>query len=637
MNRHCNKTKEFFKKAFVILLVFILLFNITIIKNLIKEMLIFVQGFDLIDFDLIQIKHLYFFLRKYALFGLVLCILSFLGINLYLHIRNYFKNPQRYELNNFEDSLYKYIDDKPNGKGYLVTGEWGSGKTHIVTDFFDKYYKFSNKPIYRISCFGLDSRKLILDEIKNQIEINDTSLFNWIQHVPVIGKPLFSMLKGSYSLNSIPKGSIFIFDDFERITSLGIDPTGSMQESYQKNSFMLQSSNKIRDFKEINDEFRKIEKAFKKYDENNNVISITNNLQKYNVATGLINELIENYKIKVIIICNVDILGYSFVDKVFRGKLDCITFNQTITRNSINSIFNSEFDNQIFSNADDKELISHVISDLVLDFEKVWASNNNSNLREVKSVIQAFLDTTNIISSKVNLNKDYLFSLFYNIYIVKILRDKKELTNLDNFLIGGNLAFFLKLYGKQSLYDSLELSEHFHNLKWTGISIAGFWILNMEKPNDLNSSERFYMDYEYNDLEKALLQPDLYFDNGNWIEGKVLLEHLIYSIKSESKSYPEEPTNNMDKLNTYIKENIKFIINYNQASEQSIEKKVYNFLVRMHSYMGYSYTPPVLEKWWAVIYEYSKVEFIPEEKDLYLIESYNQFVKNNKPREAELL
>ncbi|MEC2744705.1 P-loop NTPase fold protein [Bacillus cereus] len=637
MNRHCNKTKEFLKKAFVILLVFILLFNITIIKNLIKEILIFVQGFDLIDFELIQIKHLYFFLRKYALFGLVLCIISFLGINLYLHIRNYFKNPQRYELNNFEDSLYKYINDKPNGKGYLVTGEWGSGKTHIVTDFFGKYYKFSNKPIYRISCFGLDSRKLILDEIKNQIEINDNSLFNWIQHVPVIGKPLFSMLKGSYSLNSIPKGSIFIFDDFERITSLGIDPTGSMQESYQKNSFMLESSKKIKEFKEINDEFRKIEKALKKYDENNNVISITDNLQKYNVATGLINELIENYKIKVIIICNVDILGYSFVDKVFRGKLDCITFNQTITRNSINSIFNSEFNNQIFSNADDKELISHVISDLVLDFEKVWASNNNSNLRELKSVIQAFLDTTNIISSKVNLNKDYLFSLFYNIYMVKILRDKKELTNLDNFLIGGNLAFFLELYGKQSLCDSLQLSEHFHNLKWTGISIAGFWILNMEKPNDLNSSGRFYMDYEYNDLEKALLQPDLHFDNGNWIEGKVLLEHLIYSIKSESKSYPEKPTNNMDKLNTYIKENIKFIINYNQASEQSIEKKIYNFLVRMQSYMGYSYNPPVLEKWWAVIYEYSKVEFIPEEKDLYLIELYNQFVKNNKPREAELL
>lgn len=157
------------------------------------------------------------------------------------------------------------------------------------------------------------------------------------------------------------------------------------------------------------------------------MISITDNLQKYNVATGLVNELIENYKIKVIIICNVDILGYSFVDKVFRGKLDCITFNQSINKNSISNIFNSEFNNQVFSNTDDKELISHVLNHLVLDFEKVWSSNGNSNLREIKSVAQAFLDTANIISSKVNLNENYLFSLFYNIYIVKVLRDRKEL------------------------------------------------------------------------------------------------------------------------------------------------------------------------------------------------------------------
>ncbi|MCU0097426.1 KAP family NTPase [Bacillus sp. OR9] len=636
MNRHCNKTKEYLKKTFVILLVFILLFNITVIKNLIKEILIFVQGFKLIDFELIQIKQLYFFLRKYALFGLVLCIISFLGINLYLYIRNYFKNPQRFELNNFENSLYKYINDKPNGKGYLVTGEWGSGKTHIVTGFFNKYYRFSNKPIYRISCFGLDSRKLILDEIKNQIEINDNSLFNWIQHVPVIGKPLFSMLKGSYSLNSIPKGSIFIFDDFERITSLGINSAERMQESYKKNNFMLQSSNTIRDFKEINDEFKKIEKAFKKYDNNDEILSITDNVQKYNVATGLINELIENYKIKVIIICNVDILGYSFVEKVFRGKLDCITFNKNIDRNSIESIFNNTFENQVFSNAATKSLISHVINDLAVDFEKVWSLNGSSNLREVKSVIQAFLDTANIISSKVNLNKNYLFSLFYSIYIVKVLRDKKELGNLENFLIGGNLAFFLNLYEKGFLYDSLKSSDYFHKLKWTGLPIAGFWMLNMSKPENLNNLVRYYMNYEYNDIEKAFLQPELHSDNSNLSEGKVLLEHLIYSIKNESRSYPEEATNNMEKLNTYIKENIKFILNYNQASEQLIEHKVRNLLIRMQSYMRYSYTPPVLEKWWGAIYEYSKVECIPEEKDIHLIESYNQFVRNNIPREAEV-
>ncbi|WP_318582082.1 P-loop NTPase fold protein [Bacillus paranthracis] len=637
MNRHCNKTKEYLKKTFVILLVFILLFNIAVIKNLIKEILIFIQGFELINFELMQIKNYYFFLRKYALTGLVFCVISFLGVNLYLHIRNYFKNPKRFELNSFEESLNKYITDKPNGKGYLVTGEWGSGKTHIVTDFFDKYYKFSNKSVYRISCFGLDSRKLILDEIKNQIEVNDNSLFNWIQYVPVIGKPLFSMLKGSYSLNSIPKGSIFIFDDFERITSLGIDQTGKMQESYKKKHFMLQSSINTSEFKDINDEFKKIENAFKKYDENNRVISITDNLQKYNVATGLVNELIENYKIKVIIICNVDILGYSFVDKVFRGKLDCITFNQSINKNSISNIFNSEFNNQVFSNTADKELISDVLNHLVLDFEKVWSSNGNSNLREIKSVAQAFLDTANIISSKVNLDENYLFSLFYNIYIVKVLRDRKELENLDHFLIGGNLAFFLKLYEKHPLFDSLKSSDYFYRLKWTGIPIAGFWMLNIKKPDNINNLMRYYMKYEYNDLETALLKPDLHSDDRNFGEGKVLLEHLMYSIKTESWNHQEERTNYLDNLNTYIKDNIKFIIDYNHNPGQSIEEKVRNLLVRMNSYFRGAYNPSALEKWWAVIYEYSKVESIPEEENIFIIELYNQFVLNNNTREEELV
>ncbi|MDF9596440.1 P-loop NTPase fold protein [Bacillus cereus] len=257
MNRHCNKTKEILKKLSVILLMFVLLFDITIIKNLIKELLLFSKTFNLLDVELSQAKQMYFLLRKYALLCLILCIIFFIGIKVYLFIRNYFNSPKRLKLNNFEDSLYKYITDKSNAKGYLVTGEWGSGKTHIVNKFFDKYYRFSNKPIYRISCFGLDSRKFMLDEIKNQIEVNDNSLFNWVQYIPAIGKPIFSMLKGSYSLNNIPKESVFIFDDFERITSLGINTDERLQKSYKKNSFMLRSNRntQFREFDEVNTEF----------------------------------------------------------------------------------------------------------------------------------------------------------------------------------------------------------------------------------------------------------------------------------------------------------------------------------------------------------------------------------------------
>ncbi|MBG9749361.1 hypothetical protein ABD81_29860 [Bacillus thuringiensis] len=632
MNRHCNKAKEFLKKSSVILLIFVLLFNIPVIKNLIKELLIFVQNFDLLDFELIQIKQVYFLLRKYALLCLALCIMFFLGIKFYLFIRDYFNSPKKSELNNFEDSLYKYIIDKPNGKGFLVTGEWGSGKTHIVTEFFNKYYRFSNKPVYRISCFGLDSRKFILDEIKNQIEINDNSLFNWVQYIPAIGKPLFSMLKGSYSLNNIPKESIFIFDDFERITSLGIETNKRIQQSYKKDTFMLsdyRGNQPFQEFKDIKKEFEKIERAFDKYDKHNEMISITDNLQKYNVATGLINELIENYKVKVIIICNVDILGYGFVDKVFRGKLDCITYNKCIDRNSIESIFNSTFENQIFSNKAVKESVSHVITDLIVDFEKVWSSNDNSNLREVKSVIQAFLDTTNIIGSKVNLNKDYLFSLFYSIYAVRVLRDTKQLKNLDDFLIGGNLAFFLDLYEKHSLYDSLKLSDHLDRLKWTGISIAGFWMLNMNKPDNLDNLVRYYTDYEYNDLEIALLQPS----DSNWNEGTVLVEHLVYIIKHELRTSTEERDNQMEAISGYIKTNLQSILEYNQDPEQSIEKKVRDLLVKLEGSLGGFYNPSVLNKWWAAIYEYSKVESIIKEKGIYTIDLYNEFVQKNKPVE----
>ena len=65
--------------------------------------------------------------------------------------------------------------------------------------------------------------------------------------------------------------------------------------------------------------------------------------------------------------------------------------------------------------------------------------------------------------------------------MVRVLRDENRLGNLNQFLVGGNLAFFLQLYRNNDLYESLSLSDYFSSLKWTGISMAGFWILNMKK------------------------------------------------------------------------------------------------------------------------------------------------------------
>jgi hypothetical protein len=538
------------------------------------------------------------------------------------------------ELSPFESSLYKYIEDKTNGKGYLVTGEWGSGKTYIVTEFFNKYYKFSNKPIYRISCFGLDSRNLILDEIKNQIEINDKSFFNWIQYIPVIGTPLISILTDSYSLKSIPKRSVFIFDDFERITSLGITDTQRIK-SYEKDKFILRSGFsrelQFQEFEDINKEFSKIENALSKYDREDEIISITNNLQKYNIATGLINELIENYNIKVIIICNIDILGYDYVDKVFRGKLDCITYNKSIDENSIESIFTSTFKNQIYSNKDVERLVAGVTNKIIKDFEKVWFSSGNNNLRQAKSIVQAFLDTVNIISSTVTLNENYLVSLFYSIYVVRVLRDENRLENLNQFLVGGNLAFFLHLYNKKELYESLTLSDNFSSLKWTGISISGFWILNMKNPDSLDILVKYYTDYEYNDLESALLQHDSYIWNGQ----KILVEHAMYVAKYEAHANPEKHNSQLDEISKKVRSNIGFILEHNQHDEESMEDKVRNLLYKISIILGGAYYNAFLNEWYKSIYSYSKVESVIEEESIYLLKEYNEFVKKSNNTEDQ--
>ncbi|MEC5425117.1 P-loop NTPase fold protein [Virgibacillus sp. C22-A2] len=630
MVRQCDNIQEFLKKSFVFVLAFVLLFEIAPVKNIITSIFGLAENSNILVglnlSDIIQI-------RKWALIYLILCIICFPLIKLYLLIRKHLNSPKNLELNPFEDSLYKYIEDKPNGKGYLVTGEWGSGKTYLVTESINKYYKFSNKSIYRISCFGLDSRKLILDEIKNQIEINDKSLLNWIQYIPAIGKPLFGILKDSYSLNSIPNRSVFIFDDFERITSLGITDN-KRNKSYEKDKFILKNFNRepqFQEFKDINKEFTKIENAFRKYDSDNEIISLTNNLQKYNIVTGLINELIENYNIKVIIICNVDILGYDFVDKVFRGKLDCITYNKSIDGNSIESIFKSTIKNQIYSNKDVKRLVTGVTSKIMKDFEKVWFSSGNSNLRQAKSVVQAFFDTVNIISSKIAINENYLVSLFYSIYVVRVLGDENRLENLDQFLVGGNLPFFLHLYRKEELYESLTLSDNFSSLKWTGISIAGFWILNMRKPNNIDIMLKYYTDYEYNDLELTLLQTDSY----SWNDDRLLLEHAMYVARKEANTSPEKHDEQLNEVTQKIRSNIGFFIEHGQRNEDSMEKKVCGLLRKIATISGGMFYSVVRDEWFKSIYAYSKVESVIEEEGIYILRAYNEFVQQSKNTEEQ--
>ncbi|SEO09240.1 KAP family P-loop domain-containing protein [Terribacillus saccharophilus] len=618
MDHKHDTLKEFLKKVLVVLFAYILVYEIKPIRSVVSSILKFVEDKNLLfGIKVTDISNLYMLLRVFAIVCIAICIAILIFMKLYLWFRNYRNSRKDVQLSPFEDSLYRYLENTPNSKGYLVTGEWGSGKTYVVNEFFKQHYKFSNKRVYRISCFGLDSRSLVLNEIKNQIQINDNSIINWIQYIPAIGKPLYGILKNSYSLKSIPKGSIFVFDDFERITSLGI--ANQNNKVYQRRGSMFNTLSRTKEFDDINKEFKKVANALNQSQKENELITTTDNLQKYNVVTGLINELIDIYKINVVIICNVDILGYDYIDKVFRGKLDCITYNKTVDEDSLKSIFKSSLKNQVFENKNLKKDLERVTDKISMDFEKVWFLSGNNNLRQVKSVVQAFLDTVNMLSSKARFKDSYLFSLFYSIYVIRILRDENNLEYLEYFPNGGNLAFYLASYNKKTLLSSLTSSNHLNDLKWTGIPIAGFWLFNMKKPRNIKSYIQSYSDYKYDALELKLLQDN---DSRKLLDEELLLEHLFFFSKKNDKKVEE--------IALLIENNIEFILNYGNQDDLTKEEKVRILFLKVDRLLTGGYPTGFLDMLYSSIFSHTEVEFIKNGNKNRVLSDYNQFVERKK-------
>ncbi len=65
-----------------------------------------------------------------------------------------------------------------------------------------------------------------------------------------------------------------------------------------------------------------------------------------------------------------------------------------------------------------------------------------NNLREIKSIFQAFLDTINEFGDYIEMNSlDNLISLFYSIYVVSISIDKIDIEDYENFPVGEIYSF----------------------------------------------------------------------------------------------------------------------------------------------------------------------------------------------------
>lgn len=613
------------KKIFVTCFAVVLITEITILKKAIINILSFMEDQKLLfGFTVRIFRDIYTICRNISIIIIFMSISIFI---IYYLLRPWLEKVSKgIPVTAFEESLSKYLMDttgKFSQKGYLISGEWGSGKTYLVENFFDSFFRFNKRPIYKISCFGLDTREQVLKEIETQIEENDNSILNWIQYIPVVGLPIFGVLKKTYSLQNISSKSIFIFDDFERITPSGIVSSSNENQYYERKDVATSSTGfsrqpEFREFIEINGELKKIQSTFYKVlsQRNNEILNF--NLQKYNVVTGLINELIESNNVKVIIICNTDIIGNNYMDKVFRGKLDCITYHKNIEIESLVHIFNKSLQNQVFNNKEVKLELSKKNTDIVNDFEPIWMSKGTNNLREIKSIFQAFLDTINEFGDYIEMNSlDNLISLFYSIYVVSISIDKIDIEDYENFPVGGNLLFYLELYEKHKEADVIRKSKYCNNIKWVGISLSGYWMLNLSKPKNIEMIQRKYLDYPFNVLESQLID----FNNvENLVIEDVSIEHILFIIKQEAHTSLENRTPNLDLISQQALDILPKVL----LKTDDLYLATKNLLYFIDDVLGGMFQSEFLNKWLESIYITTKIKKIENAKTSYVLNQYHK-------------
>lgn len=609
------------KKIFVTCVAIVLVTEITIFKKVIINILSFIEEQKLLfGFSIRKYTFIYTVSRSISIIIIFFCIVIFV---LHYLFRPWFEKLAKVNpVTSFEKSLSNYLMDttgKFSNKGYLISGEWGSGKTYLTEDFFDKHFRFNKRPIYKISCFGLDSRELVLKEIETQIEVNDNSVFNWVQYIPVVGLPIFGILKKTYNLQNISSDSIFIFDDFERITPSGIVTSLDGKNYYDRKKITkgIKGLSSEPELKNVDDEFKKIQDTFIKIlsQRNNEIINF--NLQKYNIVTGLINELIENNNVKVIIICNTDIIGNNYMDKVFRGKLDCITYRKNADKKSLIHIFNKSLENQIYENNDTKIKLLDIMNTIINDFESIWFSEGTNNLREAKSIFQAFLDTVNEVEGYFKINLENMLSLFYSIYVISISKSESNVDKYQHFPIGGHLLFHLELYGKDKEAEAIKKSKYVNELKWLGISLSGYWLLNMSNPENIKKISRSYFDYPFVLLECQLTD----FENSRLDFEQLYFAHILYIIKKEAHISLKKRS---EKLNLVIDQCVSDLVKILSESD-NLMNDAKLFLLSLDESLGGAFYLDFYSKWIELIYETTKIKYIENKEGSLVLKQYNEY------------
>ena len=530
------KLKEVVDYAAIIGVFYILLYQIEALRNLCKAICEYAIEWFL-PVELSEIKALYFMLEKG--FRIVI-VLSIFAAILSAIIRNINEKRMKNKCgeNRFEKSLFRYLHDTAVPRCFLVTGQWGSGKSFEVNQFFDTYYNYTKTKVYRVSCFGLSSRKELIDEINNIVEQSDNSFYAQIikvlQYLPVIGEAISKFMKKSYTYDSINKGSIFIFEDFERITSRPITNEYSGKLYEQSHSFRrvkMRGTGRNTELEAIEEEFDAVGKAFARVEDFVTKNSLREDYDKYVAIVGFINELVEVYEMKVVVVCNTDVLGEKFIHDVLRSKLNCLEYKKVITPETKVSIIERVIESRIIDDTEKQKRIKRYLNRIKENIGSLELDIRFKDMRLFGGLLEAFIDTA-ILFDKEMLTEEFLNSLLNSVMIMHLGYYSNSTKNLNAYVNGADIEFLIHLFGGTiDTMNLIRLSGCDENVKWVDSRISGYWILNLSVPNDINEIGEVWKNYKYSELERReLVNPECIIEESDYN-----LMHVFFYQKKYDK------------------------------------------------------------------------------------------------------
>ena len=535
LGRFFLRLKVIIDYAAIIGVFYILLYQIEALRSLCKAICEYVIDWFL-PVGLSDIKMLYFLFEKGFRVVIVLSIFSAI-ISAIVRNINEKRMKNNGGENRFEKSLFRYLHDTAVPRCFLVTGQWGSGKSFEVNQFFDTYYNYTKTKVYRVSCFGLSSRKELIDEINNIVEQSDNSFYAQIikvlQYLPVIGEAINKFLKKSYAYDSIDKGSVFIFEDFERITSRPItnEYSGTLYE--QSHSFRggIVRQGQYKEFEEIKKEFDAVGKAFARVEDFVNKNLIREDYDKYVAIVGFINELIEVYEMKVIVVCNTDVLGEKFIHDVLRSKLNCLEYKKVITPETKVAIIKSIIASKTFEEEEKQRSIKAYLDFVKENVESFELDAKFNDLRLFGGLIESFIDTAILFDEDI-LTEGFLNSLLNSIMLMHLGYYNNSIKNLNAYVNGADIEFLVRLFGGPiDTTNLIRKSDCAESMRWIDARISGYWILNLSAPEDIKEISEEWKNYEYFTLERRL------FSNPQVLmqENDYNILHVLYYQKEIDK------------------------------------------------------------------------------------------------------